>query len=586
MFNKYYQEELLYLRELGREFSQAFPALAPMLADRGADPDVERLLEGVAFLTGRIRQKLDDEIPEIVVAIASLLFPHLVRPLPSTTILELTSIAHAARESARIPIGAEFLSIEVDGTPCRFRSTAPCDIWPITIEDVRLESLPAGKQQLRIELALTPGTNIEALLSSPMRFHLAGDVHDALRMLSWLMVETEDVSVIESRPSGGGEREISLGRTALSPVGFSEDEPLLSMGRVAFPGFRLLEEYYVLPQKFAFFEVRDVARVAAFGPDTKRFALVLRFGRRMPDAAPITRESVKLHCVPIINLFETTADPIRLAPNRERFLVRTAGLAPKAGEVYSIERVEAIERGRGHRVEIPCFYDFSHRASGTGFFYTPHYSPSVVGDGVDVSVSFGTPEDSQELPDAEVASLQLLATNRALASRLRPGEIRVPTAATPSGVVFRNLYPTTPHVSPPFGRELHWRVVAHAAMGIRSLTEPEVLRSVLDVYNLKAIVDRQVARAHELRLAALKDVKVSASERLYRGALVRGVQIDVFLDETGFAGEGDLYLFGAILESFFAHYVSLNSFAKTTIHGQNSKVRFTWPARSGNQTML
>lgn len=60
MFNKYYQDELSYLREMGREFSQAHPDAAPYLSEAGADPDVERLLEGFAFLSGRIRQRLDD----------------------------------------------------------------------------------------------------------------------------------------------------------------------------------------------------------------------------------------------------------------------------------------------------------------------------------------------------------------------------------------------------------------------------------------------------------------------------------------------------------------------------------------------
>ena len=45
MFNKYYQEELEYLREMGAEFSRANPSAAPFLEERGADPDVERLLE-------------------------------------------------------------------------------------------------------------------------------------------------------------------------------------------------------------------------------------------------------------------------------------------------------------------------------------------------------------------------------------------------------------------------------------------------------------------------------------------------------------------------------------------------------------
>ena len=64
MFNKYYQEELQNLRELAVEFSKVHPALAPMLSGPSTDPDVERLLEGVAFLTGLLRGKLDDDFPE------------------------------------------------------------------------------------------------------------------------------------------------------------------------------------------------------------------------------------------------------------------------------------------------------------------------------------------------------------------------------------------------------------------------------------------------------------------------------------------------------------------------------------------
>lgn len=54
MFSKYYQSELTYLRELGREFAHANPTLTRALADREGDPEVERLLEGFAFLTARI----------------------------------------------------------------------------------------------------------------------------------------------------------------------------------------------------------------------------------------------------------------------------------------------------------------------------------------------------------------------------------------------------------------------------------------------------------------------------------------------------------------------------------------------------
>ena len=66
MISPYYQRELAHLKELAVEFSKAHPALAPLLSGPSTDPDVERLLEGTAFLTGLVREKLDDEFPEIV----------------------------------------------------------------------------------------------------------------------------------------------------------------------------------------------------------------------------------------------------------------------------------------------------------------------------------------------------------------------------------------------------------------------------------------------------------------------------------------------------------------------------------------
>lgn len=588
MFGKYYQDELAFLREMGREFAQAYPALAPMLADRGADPDVERLLEGVAFLTGRIREKLDDELPEAIHAITNLLFPQLVRPLPGATILEITPLPNVLREPHRVEAGTEFASIPVDGTSCVFRSTAPCDLAPWTIEDVRLEQLPAGRQQLRVEMKVQLGLPVTQVAPERVRLHLAGESRAALALLMWIHQHTDEVVLIESKASRFDEREVRIGKRALHAVGFEEDESLLPFPRAAFPGFRLLQEYYTLPAKFAFVDVEGVGRVAELDPEIARFAIAFRFDAPVPHDVRVNRDSVKLHCVPVVNIFATTAEPIRLDPARERFPVRVAGLSPAHGEIYSIERAECVGRGTGKRTPVHSFYEFSHvgAAAAGRIFYTTHVEPSVVGEGADIFISFNTPEDSGTVIENDVVSLDILATNRQIASALRAGEVSVATASSPAVATFRNIVAVSPHVPPPLGRELQWRVVAHASMGLRSLTEPEVLRAVLDVYNLHAIVDRQAGRANELRLSSLKDVRVSASERLYRGSAIRGVDIEIDVDERGFVGDGDVFLFGSILEQFFASYVSLNSYARTSVVGVQSKVRYAWPARSGSLTLL
>ena len=83
------------------------------------------------------------------------------------------------------------------------------------------------------------------------------------------------------------------------------------------------------------------------------------------------------------------------------------------------------------------------------------------------------------------------------------------------------------------GRELQWRVLAHMAMSYRTITELEVLRSTVDIYNFQAITDRQQARANQLRMAAIKSIKIKPTDRLYRGAPIRGVRAELDMDENG-----------------------------------------------------
>ena len=136
------------------------------------------------------------------------------------------------------------------------------------------------------------------------------------------------------------------------------------------------------------------------------------------------------------------------------------------------------------------------------------------------------------------------------------------------------------------GRELQWRVLAHMAMSYRSITELEVLRATVDLYNFQAIVDRQAARANQLRLTAIKSIKVRPTDRLYRGAPIRGVAAEVELDEGGFAGEGEMYLFASILNEMFSSYVSMNSFTQLTVTGTNTRVVYKWDPKSGSLNLI
>lgn len=588
MFNKYYQDELTYLRELGREFAAAYPAIAPMLAERG-DPDVERLLEGVAFLTGKIRQKLDDELPEVIHSVASLLFPHYLRQIPATSVVEFTPLPNVVRERLTVARNAEVGSVPVDGVSCRFRTTQDVELVPLSVEDARLDTGSQLTQSLRLELKVTGGAALSAINLKELRFYIHGErrLQDDVRL--WIGAHVESVALCSVDAAGRDTTVATLPARSIRLVGFNEDEALIPYPKTVYPGFRLLQEYFSLPQKFAFFDVSGLEALPA-DKITDRFAIIIQFRDSLPTQTRVAKENFRLFCSPVVNLFEHATDPIKPDPGKYEYIVRPSGATPNAHEIYSVENVVAIARRTSQRVEIPPFFAFHHEldvdAAARAVFYQMHLRPAAIGDGVDLYLSFGSPQDVGTLPEFDVISVEAMCTNRRLAAQLKVGDLRVPTATSPAVATFTNLTGVTAPLAPPTGRELQWRVLAHMAMSYRSITELEVLRAMVDIYNFHAIIDRQVARANQLRMNAIKTVKVRPTDRLYRGAPVRGVAAEIELDEGGFAGEGEMYLFASILNEMFASYVSLNSFTQLAVTGANTRVVYKWEPKSGSLYLI
>ena len=121
---QYYNLELQHLREMGAEFAEQFPKIAARLGMNGlevADPYVERLIEGVAFLASRVQLKLDAEFPRFTQALLEIVHPHYLAPTPSMLVAQLRpdtgdpSLASGLKIVARgsvsygdLPSGAQF----------------------------------------------------------------------------------------------------------------------------------------------------------------------------------------------------------------------------------------------------------------------------------------------------------------------------------------------------------------------------------------------------------------------------------------------------------------------------------------------
>ncbi len=579
MFNKYYQDELSYLRELGREFADRNPESAGWLAQPGVDPDVERLLEGFAFLTARIREKLDDELPELTHSLLQLFWPHYLRPIPSMAIAQFQLKPKAASKLQTVPRGAELASAPIDGTPCVFRTTGETPLVPLEVDEVEVG--PSGSPYLLVRLTLGKKAALGKLGLERLRLHLAG-TSAASRALYLTLCRY--VKGVRARDAKGNE--VALEGAEVVPLGFEADEALVPQPRNAFPGFRLLQEYFAFPAKFMFVELRGLAPLAQLGGAAGGGALELVFDLdHLPhDIPPIDASNVLLNCAPVVNLVAHSADPIRLDRKRVEYKARPAG-SPQHYEIFSVDRVQGVRRGEQRRREYAPFFRTFRVDGPETLLYKLRIAEALTTSGTDTWVTFlegGAPAVS----DDETVSLELTCSNRDLPTSLGLGDLDQATPDSPSFATFTNVTPPTPPVPPPLRGDVFWSLISHLSLNYLSLLQVEALREVLRLYDFRAPTDRQAERALDRKLAGIVAIGREPRLRIHQGATVRGVGVALTLDEEKFGGEGEVFLFGSVLERFLAQYVSLNAFSQLTVRGKKFGEEHTWPPRCGDRSIL
>jgi type VI secretion system protein ImpG len=150
-FLEYYEEELAHIRGLAAEFADIHPAVARNLSLDTVpcpDPYVERLLEGVAFLSARTRLKLDGEAARYARSVLDALYPDLVAPTPATGMVALLMpgrqvqtmlTGHVVRRGTRLVSGLRpGLS-----TRCTYVTAQDVTLWPIEIRALATSRIAA-----------------------------------------------------------------------------------------------------------------------------------------------------------------------------------------------------------------------------------------------------------------------------------------------------------------------------------------------------------------------------------------------------------------------------------------------------------
>lgn len=591
----YYHAELGYLRRAGAEFAARHPKAAARLelgAEECPDPHVERLIESVAFLTGRIRRELDRELPEVSAGMLEVLYPHFLRPVPSMTVARFDIDPRQGRLTGGhvVPRHAPLFSLGTDGTACRFRTCYPVELWPLEVAEAALESpdrydwLDGGRVAavLRVQVRAS-GVGLHELEGfDRLRFYLGGEFRTGAVLYERLFSALEGVALV---PEGTG-APVFLDRDAVEAAGFGDEEDVIPWPAHGHPAYRLLQEHFAMPRKFLFVDVRGLGRHAS----RERFDLLFLLRRGLPDRVPVDRGSFLLGCTPVANLFRRTSEPVRVDHRAHEYRLVADFRREKTTEIHSVQRVASTSDDReGTRVLEP-FFSFSHEADGRGAraFWHARRVPCERADlhGTDVLMSFVDLDFRPARPPAETVFAQLLCTNRGLAESLPAGAaLQVEVPAPLRGVAA--LHTPTPQLDPPVGSAALWRLVSQLSLNHLSLDGEEGVRALREVMRLYAPYGR--ASAHQeiggVRALRCRPLAQRVGADAWRG-FCRGTEVELTLDEDAFPG-GGAFLMGAVLDRFFALYATLNSFTRTVLRSrQREETWMRWPPRTGSRPLV
>jgi type VI secretion system protein ImpG len=611
---RHYERELAFIRQMSQEFARQYPATAGRLLlepNRSADPHIERMIEAFALLTGRIRQKLDDEFPELSDAMLQVLYPHYLTPIPSMAVVQFVA------DPARTPLKDGFAinrhsrlrTRPVKDQPCRYRTAYPVMLWPIALTQARwmappfpadFRPPPGTAAALRLTFEGQAGAKFSDLSLEKLRFHLAGD--GQLVSSTYEVLCNGLVGAMLRSPDGDPRKQVNLdSRKIIHPVGFEPDEGLLAFPSQSFPGYRLLSEFFAYPAKFWFIDLEGFreAKRAGFG---KTVEMVLFLNRTSPALEQgVDAQLFRLGCTPVVNLFEQVAEPISLDQTRTEYRVIPLVSQPEGMEVYSIDEVTSTDPSAGRSTTYEPFYSFKHhveRNQPRSFWYASRRGSNREGDrGTEVFLNLVDLDFNPHTPSVPTLVVRTTCTNRDLAGVLqRAGEslyFELEAVAPLAGI--RTVRTPTLPLRPTRRRGAFWKLISHLNLNHLSLCDNQegrtALQEILRLYDFSDPESgQQLAEVNRQMVEGILDVRsrrvVGRVEDGAASGFCRGVEIEVTLDEERYVGSG-VYLFASVLERFLGLYATINSFTQLVARTrQGEGLLRRWPPRSGEQALL
>jgi type VI secretion system protein ImpG len=621
---EFYNRELQFVREMGSEFAREFPKIAGRLGldeFECADPYVERLLEGFAFLAGRVQLKLDAEYPRISEHLLEIVYPHYLAPTPSMAVVQLQPGQDivSLTDGFLVPRDSVLRSHVSRGeqTRCEFRTCHEVKLWPLEIAEAEYmtnlervagalsSSTKPARAGIRLRLKTKGALPIRKLSLDTLGVFLPGRDQTAFRIYE--QVHANGLGVVARAVQSSAAEVLVTERAQIRTLGFSDREALLPTTTPSFSGYRLLQEYFAFPQRFMFFELCGLREIfgRCEGSEIDLVVLLDTVSKSLENA--LNASDFALFCAPAINLFPKKADRIHVSARQDEYHLVPDRSRPLDFEVFQVRDVVGYDAGSEQKLEFLPFYALRGNPSAKlrHGYYTIHREPrnlsareklrgtrsSYAGGEIYLSLV-----DASEAPfpaSVKQLSVSTLCTNRDVPLTMPIGagasDFDLESGA-PVQAIRCLAGPTEPKPSiTRLSGELTWRLVNHLSLNYLSLLTADEKQGAGGLRDLLRLYGEAKNPAIGKQIEGIRSIQATRVTRRLPlpgpAAFGRGIEVSMTCEDQAFQGSG-VFLFGAVLNEFISKYVSINSFTELVLKTTERGEIMRWSANPGRRTVV
>ena len=594
----YYQKELAFLRKQGIEFAKKYPKVARRLGyNQGGseDPHVQRLTESFAFLSSKIHQRLDEDLPELMEALLRNLAPQFLYNYPSSCIVsfEPDRKSSGITSTYRVPSGTSLYSRYKYKTICQFRTVYPLTIVPATVNKARIHyDNSSSLWKIELNLDVFDGANFSLDF---VRFYLNGPA-TVTGIIYTLLCDEVDNIVLQRN------NDVLYDISAnISGAGFYESEVTLPQkGNVSYI-HNLILDYFSFPERFNFIDIEFDSGIELCSGDSVRIEITLKSSAEKyePDRIErnVSERLFKVNCSPVVNLFEKKTEPLRLSDGQDEYQVNTDLYSRNEVLIWDINKVtlHRYENDIVKQFPLKNLFGLEHsviKQSCNIFWHSSCYRSSSERGNFEESVYIRLSDDGGAqscIMTGDVLSIDAICTNGNIPSSINNGDpdgdfdcdidiaqLRITALNRPSRMLPAMAL-----------KGMNWRIVSQLSLNFVLLSGTDgamKLREMLSIYNYN--------NNHSISIFIewIKELQITpVSSRLpgiYPPVTARGIDITVTLSKDADM-HPECFMFCSFLDHFLGLHAPVNSFTRMiTVIEHEEHTRRVWPISAGKLTWL